>query len=234
MNSKKLRTANQDAVEHFNHLADAWWDLDGPLKTLHEINPFRLQYIQDRCELTDRATLDVGCGGGILSEALALHGAQVTGLDLATDSIEAAKSHAQSHALSIDYQCTDVATWQADEPVNVLTCMELLEHVDDPAQLIHDCVKHCAPGADLFFSTINRTPKAFLLAIVGAEYITGLIPKGTHAYGQFIKPSELSNWLQAAGATVQHIQGFHYAAITKEHRLCDDVSINYMLHAKKE
>lgn len=233
MNSKK-HTAKHDAVEHFNHLADTWWDLQGPLKTLHEINPFRLQYIMDRCALSGQATLDVGCGGGILSEALALHGAQVTGLDLAPNSIEAAKAHAQSHGLSIDYQCVDVASWQGHIPIHVLTCMELLEHVDDPKQLIKDCVKHCASGADLFFSTINRTPKAFVFAILGAEYITGLIPKGTHHYAQFIKPSELASWLQAAGAKVQHVQGFHYAAITKEHRLCDDVSINYMLHAKKE
>lgn len=226
---------NHDAVAHFNTLANDWWDPDGPLKTLHEINPFRLQYIRTRSQLQDQTVLDVGCGGGILSEAMARYGAQVSGVDLAAKNIEAAQAHALHADLNIDYQCRAVNTLvpQHAEYFAVVTCMELLEHVPDPAQMIADCVALCQPGGDLFFSTINRTPKAFVTAILGAEYICGLIPRGTHQYRDFIKPSELTHWLREAGAEVDHLQGFHYAAFTRQHRLCDDVSINYMIHAKK-
>lgn len=227
--------SQQQSINHFNTLAEDWWLADGPLKTLHTINPYRLQYIRKRCQINARSTLDIGCGGGILSESLARFGAEVTGIDLAEKNIAAAKSHAEQAALNIDYlhlSSHDLLA-QRPPPFNIITCMELLEHVPDPAGLIADCVALCSPGGDLFFSTINRTPKAFLHAIVGAEYVTNLIPRGTHQYRQFIKPSELTRWLEAAGAAVQHIQGFHYAALTGHHRLTDNVAINYMLHASK-
>tara|TARA_A100001015_G_scaffold314181_1_gene423074 strand:+ start:3526 stop:4230 length:705 start_codon:yes stop_codon:yes gene_type:complete len=227
--------SQQQSIDHFNTLAKDWWRTDGPLKTLHTINPFRLQYIGKRCQINDRSALDVGCGGGILSESLARFGAKVTGIDLAEQNIQVAKDHAHTTGLDMTYLHTsshDIAT-QNPGSYQIITCMELLEHVPEPTTLIADCVAACRPGGDLFFSTINRTPKAFLHAIVGAEYITNLIPRGTHQYRQLITPSELTRWLEAAGATVQHIQGFHYAAFTGHHRLTDNVAINYMLHATK-
>lgn len=229
------QTLQQQSIDHFNTLADDWWHVDGPLKTLHTINPFRLQYIRKQCQVNDNTVLDVGCGGGILSESLARFGACVTGIDLAEKNIEAAIKHAEQSGLDINYVTISSDALRAQQPssFDVITCMELLEHVPDPAALIADCVALCRPGGDLFFSTINRTPKAFLQTIVGAEYITGLIPRGTHQYKQFIKPSELTRWLESAGASVEHIQGFHYAALTGHHRLTPDVGMNYMLHARK-
>lgn len=227
--------SQQQSLDHFNTLAKDWWDVNGKLKTLHTINPYRLQYIRKRCDIHGQRILDIGCGGGILSESLARFGAQVTGIDLAAQSIATAAAHATESKLDIDYQhCSsqDLVAQQC-HTFDTITCMELLEHVPDPAALVADCVALCQPGGDLFFSTINRTPQAFLQAIVGAEYITKLIPRGTHQYRQFIKPSELARWLEDAGATVQHIQGFHYAALTGHHRLTERVGINYMLHASK-
>lgn len=236
MSNKAQTSTSAVSIAHFDAMAGQWWDLNGPLKTLHEINPYRMQYIREHTTLHQQDVLDVGCGGGILSEAMARFGAKVTGIDLAENNIAAAKAHADQNDLSISYQCTsaDKHLQHGTGHYKVVTCMELLEHVPNPDEIVAQCVALCAPGGDLFFSTINRTPKAFATAIIGAEYICGLIPKGTHHYRDLIKPSELAAWLYNAGATLRHVQGFHYAAFTGKHRLCDDAQVNYMIHARKE
>jgi 2-polyprenyl-6-hydroxyphenyl methylase/3-demethylubiquinone-9 3-methyltransferase len=226
-------TPHNPTIDHFNDLADHWWDPQGPLKTLHTINPFRVQYIRQQSQVSARRILDVGCGGGILTEALARLGGNANGIDLAPDSIRVAQQHATEQQLDIHYRCMDINDCREDDSYDVVCCMELLEHVSEPAQLVEHCVRLCQPGGDLFFSTINRTAEAFIKAIIGAEYVCGLIPKGTHQYAQFIKPSELNQWLSQAGARSVHVQGFHYAPFTGMHRLCDNVQINYLLHAKK-
>ena len=227
---------NQDEINKFSEIASDWWNPDGVVKTLHHLNPIRLSFIQRYCELTHKKIIDIGCGGGILTESLARQKAQVVGIDLSTALIDVAKQHTQQSGLSIDYQCRDVASFLNNhtEQFDVITCMELLEHVPNPAELVQHCADLSKPGGDIFFSTINRTIKSWLQAIIGAEYVLQLLPKGTHHYQQFIRPSELDVWVKDAGLTLTHMTGLHYDPFRKKAYLKPDVSVNYLIHCKKQ
>ncbi|MBA3581802.1 MAG: bifunctional 2-polyprenyl-6-hydroxyphenol methylase/3-demethylubiquinol 3-O-methyltransferase UbiG [Gammaproteobacteria bacterium] len=232
-----------EELAKFSQPLEEWWELDGAFKTLHEINPLRLQFIASqmgmRTGFHGLRILDVGCGGGILSEAMALQGAQVTGIDLAEGALHAAREHSnaliQQQNLKLDYQLESVETHSVTHVAHydVITCMEMLEHVPDPAAIIVACAQALKPGGHLFLSTLNRTPKAFLLAIIGAEYLLSLVPRGTHTYNQFIRPAELSRVVRQQGLHVQQLSGLHYDPLTHIHRLNNDVSVNYLLHAVK-
>jgi 2-polyprenyl-6-hydroxyphenyl methylase/3-demethylubiquinone-9 3-methyltransferase len=230
--------ANADTAElnKFNQLADNWWDPEGEFKTLHEINPLRLDYILNHSgSLKDKRVVDVGCGGGVLSESLARQGAEVTGLDLADDVLNTAKKHAQSQQLSINYQLLAVEDWAEKHAAeyDVVSCMEMLEHVPDPAKVISACCKLCKPGGHIFLSTISRTAKAFFMAIVGAEYLLRLLPRGTHEYAKFIRPSELAGWIRQNNLMLKDISGMHFDALSGNHSLTQDVSVNYLMHCIK-
>ncbi len=223
---------NADTLElaKFTAMAEDWWDPNGSCKPLHQLNPLRLAFIQQQTEIHGKSIVDVGCGGGILSEGLARLGAQVTGIDLAEEVIEVAIKHAQNNQLTINYQYQDVETLAARQPqsFDVVTCMEMLEHVPDPTAIIQACAQLVKPGGLIFFSTLNRTLKAYALAIVGAEYLLQMLPKGTHEYAKFIRPSELD-----AAARAYHLQlitmtGISYNPFTQAFRLCADVSVNYL------
>lgn len=230
-------TANVDSAEvaKFDALAASWWDKAGQSKPLHDINPLRLSYIQQRCELADKQIADIGCGGGILSESLARNGAHVTGVDMGEAALNVAKLHALEAELVIDYQHSTAEQLAADKPeqFDVVTCLEMLEHVPDPAAVIAACAALVKPGGDLFFSTLNRNPKAYLFAVVGAEYLLNMLPKGTHDYQKFITPSELSRSCRDAGLSVQSMAGISYNPLTKHYRLGDNVSVNYLMHCRK-
>jgi 2-polyprenyl-6-hydroxyphenyl methylase/3-demethylubiquinone-9 3-methyltransferase len=223
-----------EEVNKFNKLAQDWWDSEGPLKPLHGLNPLRLQFIQDQIDLAGKQVLDIGCGGGILTESLAKAGAKATGIDLAADVLTVAREHALSQQLTIDYQCIDVKTYaeQNAQRFEVITCMELLEHVPDPAEIILSCKQLLKPGGLLFLSTLNRNLKSFLLAIIGAEYILNLVPKGTHEYAKFITPAELSRLLRAHEFETEKICGLSYNPFTKEFKLSTDCDVNYLLSAR--
>jgi 2-polyprenyl-6-hydroxyphenyl methylase/3-demethylubiquinone-9 3-methyltransferase len=219
-------------LEKFAALAQSWWDPNGPLKTLHEINPLRLGYVADRTLLQGRRVLDVGCGGGLLSEALAKSGADVVGIDLAGAGLAAARAHAEAEGLAIDYFEEDAETHaaRASGAYDVVTCMELLEHVPDPAAIVTACAQAVKPGGAVFFSTINRNLKSFVLAIVAAEHVLGLVPRGTHEYARLIRPSELAGWCRASGLNVSDISGMHYNPLTGHHRLGGRPDVNYLCH----
>ncbi len=221
-------------VHKFNDLASRWWDTKGEFKPLHEINPLRVGFIDQQVGLNGKKVLDVGCGGGLLAEGMAALGAEVTGIDMAPDSVEVAKLHLLESGYSIDYRVVDAGSLAAQEPAayDAVTCLEVLEHVPDPAQLIDHCAQLLKPGGDLVLSTLNRNLKSFLGAIVGAEYVLGLVPKGTHDYERFIKPSELHRWCRAAGLELADIAGITYNPLTKEFALGDDVDINYLIHCR--
>ncbi len=200
------------------------------MKPLHQLNPLRLQYIQNRIDLENKKICDVGCGGGLLSEAMARECADVTGIDMSEAVIKVAKQHAEQQRILVNYQCQTIeatATQQA-ETFDAITCMEMLEHVPDPASIIQACADCTKPGGKLFFSTINRNPKAYLGAILGAEYIFGMLPKGTHEYAKFIRPSELTTWASRAGLKLMNLQGVSYRPFSNTFSLTKDVSINYM------
>jgi 2-polyprenyl-6-hydroxyphenyl methylase/3-demethylubiquinone-9 3-methyltransferase len=228
---------NQDAAEiaQFDALASQWWDTHGPLWTLHAINPLRMEFIRTHTPLAGLKILDVGCGGGILTEALAREGAAVTGIDLAAGSLATARLHAEAQGLDIQYRLTPVEDLAAAEPesFDVVTCMEMLEHVPDPAAVVQACAALVKPGGWMFLSTLNRTPKAFALAIVGAEYLTRMIPRGTHDFRKFIRPAELARWLRAAGMEITHQQGLHYNPLTRQFHLSPGVEVNYLVAARK-
>lgn len=229
---------NVDASElaKFNRDASSWWDLDGPSKALHDINPLRMQFIKQHVTLQDAVILDVGCGGGILTESLAKAGAaSVTGIDLAKDALQTAKLHALEQDLNIRYQCIAAEAHAVEHPeqYDVITCLELLEHVPAPLSIITACASMLKPGGKIFFSTINRNPKSFLQAIVGAEYVLRLVPKGTHAYEKFIKPNELTHWCRGQGLAPISFQGLHYHPLNKEYYLRDNIAVNYLLVAEK-
>jgi len=222
-------------VAKFEALATSWWDSEGESKPLHEINPLRLSFIKSKCKLNDKHIIDVGCGGGILSEALAKSGGQVTGIDMGKMPLNIAKLHALEAELTIDYQqiTAEQKAEQSREHFDIVTCMEMLEHVPDPVSVIKACTQLVKPGGDVFFSTLNRHPKAYLFAVVGAEYIMNMLPKGTHDYKRFIKPSEMASWCRQAGLEVQDISGLSYNPLTKTYALGDDVKVNYLMHCRK-
>lgn len=222
-----------DEIQKFTALAHQWWDKEGALTTLHAINPARMTFLTQHTELQQKRVLDLGCGGGILSESLARAGAHVTGIDLSPDVIQVARDHAQEQALDIQYECIDVADLTAQKPgyFDIVVCMEMLEHVPNPALIVEYACQLVKPGGELFLSTINRTPKAYVFAILGAEYILNILPRKTHDYHKFIQPAELIDVLRTQHAHVQTLQGMQYNPFTKTTRLSDDVSVNYLLHA---
>lgn len=231
-------TTNADPSEiaKFERLAARWWDPAGEARPLHEINPLRLGYVEQRAGLADKTVVDVGCGGGILSEAMAARGARVTGIDLAESALQAAREHLQQSGLEVEYLHSSVEQLAARRPgeFDVVTCMELLEHVPEPAALIADCARLVKPGGHLFFATINRTAKAWALAIVGAEYLLSMLPRGTHSYERFVRPSELERWTRAAELVTLNSTGMHYNPLTRSYRLGPGVEVNYLVHCQKQ
>lgn len=222
-------------IKKFAALAHHWWDETGELRTLHEINPLRMRLITDRVNLAGKKVADIGCGGGILSESLAKAGAIVTGLDMNDAAIQVAKCHLLESGLDVRYECMTAEALAEREPgqYDVITCLEMLEHVPDPAAIVQAAAALLKPGGTLFFSTLNRTPKSYLFAIIGAEYILRLLPRHTHDYAKFIRPSELSAWCEANGLTPTAIQGISYHPITKRFKCTDDVSVNYLMSVSK-
>lgn len=222
-------------IAKFEELASRWWDPDSEFKPLHEINPLRLEYIDRRSSLKDKAVVDIGCGGGILAESMALKGANVLGIDMGEAPLSVAQLHKLETGAKLDYlQITaeELADKEAGQ-YDVVTCMEMLEHVPDPSSVIAACSKLVKPGGHVFFSTINRNPKSYLFAIVGAEYILQMLPKGTHDYSKFIKPSELENWARAADLHLSELTGMSYNLLSKKYSLGHDVDVNYLMHFQK-
>ncbi|KFN50091.1 bifunctional 2-polyprenyl-6-hydroxyphenol methylase/3-demethylubiquinol 3-O-methyltransferase UbiG [Arenimonas composti] len=228
---------NASAAElaKFGALANRWWDPQGPQKPLHQLNPARLGYVRDRMPLAGARVLDVGCGAGLLSEALAREGARVTALDLAPELVDVAKLHLLESGLQVDYRLQSIEELAAAEPeaFDAVACMEMLEHVPDPAAIVAACARALRPGGRLFLSTLNRTPEAFALAVVGAEYITRLLPRGTHDYAKFIRPSELAAWLRAAGLQLEDVSGLAYDPIRGTARVGGAARVNYLVCAVK-
>jgi 2-polyprenyl-6-hydroxyphenyl methylase/3-demethylubiquinone-9 3-methyltransferase len=234
---KPLEATNSEPAEllKFDRLAEQWWHEAGPLATLHAINPLRIGYIADRVRLDGASVLDVGCGAGILSEALAKRGAAVTGLDLADDNIRVARRHAADQGLDIDYRVASIEQLAAagEGTFDIVTCLELLEHVPRPDSAIAACARAVRPGGRVFFSTINRNLKSFMLAIVGAEYLLGMVPKGTHEYLKLIKPSELARAARAAGLVIDDLAGLHFNPLTHAYHLGGNVDVNYLASATR-
>lgn len=225
----------QEELAKFAGMAARWWDPEGDMKPLHDINPKRLAWINERAPLTGLRVLDVGCGAGLLSEAMAAAGARVTGIDLAEELIKTARAHAAESGLDITYQTIstrDMANAHAGS-FDVVTCLEMLEHVTEPDAIIDDCARLLRPGGQVFFSTINRSPKAWLFAIAGAEYALGLLPPGTHTYGQFLRPSELAKWSRRSGLRVHEITGMHYNPLLRTTRISGRPDVNYFVHASR-
>jgi len=234
----KAAPANVDPAElaKFSDLAHRWWDVDGEFRPLHQINPLRLEWLCRYASLAGRSVLDVGCGGGILADAMARKGAQVTGIDLAEKSLRVARLHAlEVQTPHIQYReiSAEALAQEAPATFDVVTCMELLEHVPAPSSIVGACAQLVKPGGWVFFSTIHRNPKAFMLAIVGAEYLLRMLPRGTHQYAKFIRPSELAAACRAAGLQVLHSSGLQYNPLTDRYWLSDDTSVNYLLAAQR-
>ena len=232
-------SANVDHAEvrKFEQLASRWWDPNSEFKPLHDLNPLRLQYIDERASLDGKSVLDVGCGGGILSESMAALGARVTGIDAGQAPLEVAKLHLLESGHEVDYQhiMVEELAEQQPESFDVVTCMEMLEHVPDPGSVISSCARLLKPGGMAFFSTINRNPKAWMLAVVGAEYLLQMLPRGTHEYAKFIKPSELDQWIREAGLAMTHMTGMTYNPLTRIYKLNErDVDVNYLVTARKD
>ena len=234
MNIKNL---DDDEVNKFDELAAKWWDLKGEFKPLHQINPLRVGFIEERASLAGKKVLDVGCGGGILSEALSKLGADVTGIDASENTIGIAKSHSKSIDGKVKYiqnTIEEFVSSNPDESFDVITCLEMLEHVPSPGEIIQICSGLLKQNGDIFFSTINRNPRSYLFAVIGAEYILNLLPKGTHDYDKFIKPSELAKWTREANLKTLETTGLSYNPITDNYWLGKDIQVNYMVHARKE
>jgi len=230
-----MENFDKEELAKFDDLAARWWDKDSEFKPLHDINPLRQNYIDQHAVLDRKKVVDIGCGGGILSESMALRGATVKGIDLATAGLSVAKLHAQQTDADVEYEKISAEALAEREPASydVVTCLEMLEHVPQPDKIIEACAKLVKPGGDLFFSTINRNPKSYLFAIVGAEYVLNLLPKGTHEYAKFITPAELDNWIRAANLDNQDLIGMSYNPFNGKYWLGKDVSVNYMMHARR-
>ncbi|WP_312238247.1 bifunctional 2-polyprenyl-6-hydroxyphenol methylase/3-demethylubiquinol 3-O-methyltransferase UbiG [Stenotrophomonas sp.] len=226
---------DQAELDKFAALANRWWDVDGPQKPLHALNPVRLQYVASRVTLRGARVLDIGCGGGLLSEALAREGAEVTAIDLAPELVKVARLHSLESGVQVDYRVQAAEDLAAEQPgsFDVVTCMEMLEHVPDPGAIIAACHRLLKPGGQLFLSTVNRTPAAFAVAIVGAEYVARLLPKGTHHYQDFIKPAELGKWLRECDFNLRDVSGMAYEPWRNRARLSSRTDINYLAHAVK-
>lgn len=235
MSEKHHSNVDPGEIAKFDDLASRWWDRDGECKPLHDINPLRLDYIDQRAGLTGHRVIDVGCGGGILSEAMAHRGAEVTGIDLGEAPLSVARLHQQQSGVEVDYQCISAEDMAAQQPgsFDVVVCFEMLEHVPDPGSVIKACARLAKPGGHVFFSTINRNPKSWAMAIVGAEYVLKLLPRGTHSYQRFIRPSELARWARQADLDVRDITGMIYNPVTRRYRLSDsDLDVNYFMHTR--
>ncbi len=235
MNAETLNNADDLELQKFGDLAHKWWDINSEFKPLHEINPLRLNWIDGLVPLKDKRVLDVGCGGGILSESMYFKGATVTGIDLGEKALKVAKLHQLESGAKVDYQYIAVEQLASLQPASfdVVTCMEMLEHVPDPASIVAACAALVKPNGTVFFSTINRNAKSYLYAVIGAEYVLNMLPKGTHDYAKFIKPSELARMIRTSGLDVQATAGMTYNPITKIYALSDEVSVNYMVQAVK-
>ena len=222
-------------LDKFNQLAHRWWDPGSEFKPLHDINPLRLDYIDGIATLRGKRVLDVGCGGGILAEAMAARGARVTGIDLGDAPLKVAQLHLLESGLEVDYRKVEAEALARDMPgaFDVVTCMELLEHVPDPSAMVQACATLARPGGWLFFSTINRNLKSYVFAVIGAEYVLKLLPRGTHDYARFIKPSELATHCRGAGLSIRGVTGMTYNPFTKVYALESDADVNYILHAVK-
>ena len=235
MNGAAQGNYRQEELDRFASLANRWWDPDGPQKPLHALNPARLGYVAARVPLSGASVLDVGCGGGLLSEALAKAGAEVTAIDLAPELVKVARLHGLESGVKVDYRVQSVEALADERPgaFDAVTCMEMLEHVPDPAAILRACATLLKPGGRLFVSTLNRTPAAFALAIVGAEYIARLLPTGTHTYSEFIKPSELAAWLRDVGLDIEDVSGLMYEPWKNAARIVSRTDVNYLACARK-
>ena len=233
-------TENSDNVDQaeiakFDALASRWWDPAGEFRPLHEINPLRLDYIRQRADLDGNVAVDIGCGGGILTEALAGQGAIVTGIDMAKAPLAVAKLHQAESGTNVDYRQMTAEALAKERPgeFDVVTCLEMLEHVPSPSAVVNACTQLVKPGGDVFFSTINRNAKAFMFAIVGAEYLLRLLPAGTHEYEKFIRPSELESWARQAGLELESSIGLHYNPLSREYSLGENIDVNYLMHFRR-
>ena len=234
MTEQRLNFDPQE-IAKFEELASRWWDPDSEFKPLHEINPLRLEYIERRSSLKGKAVIDIGCGGGILTESMALKGANVLGIDMGKAPLSVAQLHKLESGAELDYQQITAEELADKEPgkYDVVTCMEMLEHVPDPSSVIAACSKLVKHDGHVFFTTINRNPKSYLFAIVGAEYIMKILPKGTHDYSKFIKPSELESWARTADLHLRELTGMSYNILSKKYSLSHDVTVNYLMHTQK-
>ena len=225
--------ADPAELQKFSDLAHRWWDPNSEFKPLHDINPLRIDYIAERVALPGARMIDVGCGGGLITEALAERGAKVTGIDLSERALGVAKLHLKESGREVDYRliAAEEIAQQMPGVFDAVTCLEMLEHVPDPAATIAACAQLVKPDGDVFFSTINRNPKAYLMAVIGAEYVLKWLPRGTHDYAKFIKPSELSRWCREAGLEVKEIVGMSYQPLSRSYTLGRDCSVNYLVHA---
>ena len=235
-----MNTASENVdpaeVAKFDALASRWWDPDGEFRPLHQINPLRLDWIRQHVNLSDMKVVDIGCGGGILTESMAAANATVTGIDMADGPLTVARLHQHESQADVDYRkstAEELAASEADS-FDVVTCLEMLEHVPDPSMVIQSCAELVKPGGHVFFSTINRNPKSFAFAIVGAEYVLKLLPAGTHEYEKFIRPSELETWARHAGLSLQDSIGMHYNPFTKEYSLGDNLDVNYLMYFRRD
>ena len=229
---KPMENVDELEIKKFEALASRWWDPNSEFKPLHDINPLRVNYISRRINLAGKQVLDIGCGGGILAEAMAQHGARVTAIDMADASLAVARLHRLESKLDIDYQKVSAEKFAERHPqqFDVVTCLEMLEHVPLPASVVDACYRLLKPGGVVFFSTINRKPKSYLFAILGAEYLLKLLPRGTHDYGKFIKPSELALWCRSCGLQLQGQVGMHYNPLSKKYSLQANLDVNYLAH----